>query len=107
MLETRGMEPVDFDDIDVAALAFRLAWPGEEGARPVPGAVKGLGRPERPRHPFMALLLPKKLLPKKWRRRLAARRQVLRGWPVALSVPSSDEDSFRMPSVKLTGRPLD
>ena len=77
---------------DIAILAFRLAWPGEAVPCPV----------TEPR-----LRLAARLIPAKLRRRFATRRQALTGWPVALSAPSAESGRSWLPSVKLTGRPLD
>jgi len=59
-----------FDAEAVAALGFRLTWPGEWVAP--------------------TLSLP-----------------TFHGWPVALSVPSEASAKSWLPTVKLTGKPLD
>ncbi len=110
-----GIQDFEFDtgiDADaIAALAFRLTWPGEHRAalagpvgprRRLVFARRPAGKRAAGKRSRLALLLPRSL-----RRKLAGRRLPLAGWPVALSVPSPDSLHPRMPSVKLTGAPLD
>jgi hypothetical protein len=100
------MQTTEFipDAEDIQILAFRLAWPGRASQAehppqsetrrrrsPAPAAGQGLAR----------------LIPAKIRARLLARRQALQGWPVTLSAPGPDTGRSWLPSVKLTGRPLD
>ena len=94
------MQPTEFvpDAADLAVLAFRLGWPGE-----LPCALPAEPKPVRRRAPSrLARFIPAAL-----RRKFAGRRQPLHGWPVALSVPAPDSGSSWLPSVKLTGHPLD
>ncbi|MDA8229847.1 MAG: hypothetical protein M0006_00755 [Magnetospirillum sp.] len=99
------MEPGDVvvDASDVTALAFPLNWPGQPAPQPADEPKNPSKRSRRGRNRLAALLVPRAL-----RRRFTARGgQLLAGWPVALSVPSPESGRFRLPSVKLTGRPLD
>ena len=98
------MPSIDFipDTDDLALLAFRLTWPGETAPRPAEGTRRRTRALPHPARAGLARLIPAKL-----RARLAARRQPLQGWPVTLSAPGPDSGRSWLPSVKLTGRPLD
>ncbi len=98
------MPPIDFipDADDLAILAFRLAWPGETVSRPAEVIRRRKRRLPQPARAGLVRLIPAKL-----RARLAARRQPLHGWPIALSAPGPESERSWLPSVKLTGRPLD
>jgi hypothetical protein len=103
------MQPTEFvpDAADLAVLAFRLGWPGElPTALPLdPKPVRRRARNSLIR--FIPLALRRKLIPAALRRKFAGRRLPLHGWPVALSVPGPDDGRSWLPSVKLTGNPLD
>ncbi len=103
------MQPTEFvpDAADLAVLAYRLGWPGK---LPVAAPVEPkLARRRAPSHlaRFIPKALRRNLIPKALRRKFAGRRQPLQGWPVALSVPAPDSGRSWLPSVKITGGPLD
>ena len=103
------MQPTEFvpDAADIAVLAYRLGWPGELAA--VAPAEPKPARRRAPNHlaRFIPKALRRKLIPAALRRKFAGRRQPLHGWPVALSVPAPDSGRSWLPSVKITGGPLD
>ena len=112
------MQPTEFvpDAADLAVLAYRLGWPGELAvvapAEPTPArrrAPNHLVRfiPKALRRKLIPAALRRKLIPAALRRKFAGRRQPLHGWPVALSVPAPDSGRSWLPSVKITGGPLD